>query len=64
MRNLNSKYQRKEIDSMLINQLKKNKKEKISYLVLNTENGYHCVKFYEANEFKIDESLVFMPADV
>ena len=49
---------------MLINQLKKNKKEKISYLVLNTENGYHCVKFYEANEFKIDESLVFIPADV
>lgn len=39
-------------------------KEKISYIVLNTEKGYPSVSFYEANGFKADESLVFMAADV
>ena len=39
-------------------------KEKISYIVLNTEKGYPSVAFYEANGFKADESLVFMAADV
>ena len=34
------------------------------YIVLNTERGYPSVKFYEANGFKADESLVFMAADV
>ena len=38
--------------------------EKISYIVLNTERGYPSVKFYEANGFLADESLVFMAADV
>ena len=42
----------------------KDEKEKISYIVLNTEKGYPSVKFYEANGFKADESLVFMAADV
>ena len=42
----------------------KNEPEKISYIVLNTEKGYPSVKFYEANGFKADDSLLFMAADV
>ena len=38
--------------------------EKISYIVLNTERGYPSVKFYEANGFRGDDSLLFMAADV
>ena len=38
--------------------------EKISYIVLNTERGYPSVKFYEANGFRADDSLLFMAADV
>ena len=64
---VNPKYQRKGIGSMLINYVReelKKEREKISYIVLNTEKGYPSVKFYEANGFEIDESLVFMAADV
>ena len=42
----------------------KQETEKISYIVLNTGRGYPSVKFYEANGFEADESLVFMAADV
>ena len=60
-------YQRQGIGTKMIEYVReqlKQETEKISYIVLNTERGYPSVKFYEANGFKADESLVFMAADV
>ena len=60
-------YQRQGIGTKMIKYVReqlKQETEKISYIVLNTEKGYPSVKFYEANGFKADESLVFMAADV
>ncbi len=60
-------YQRKGIGTSMMQYVReqlKQEQEKISYIVLNTEKGYPSVKFYEANGFKADESLVFMAADV
>ncbi|MGN0746088.1 MAG: GNAT family N-acetyltransferase [Aristaeellaceae bacterium] len=60
-------YQRKDVGSRMLafvrGQLMR-EPEKISCIVLNTERGYPSVKFYEANGFRADESLVFMAADV
>ena len=60
-------YQRQGVGSRMMafvrDQLRQ-EPEKISYIVLNTERGYPSVKFYEANGFRADESLVFMAADV
>ena len=64
---VNPKYQRQGIGTSMIEYVReqlKQETEKISYIVLNTERGYPSVKFYEANGFKADESLVFMAADV
>lgn len=64
---VNPDYQRKGIGTKLMTFVReelKKEKEKISYIVLNTEKGYPSVKFYEANGFKADDSLVFMAADV
>ena len=60
-------YQRKGFGTGMMAYVReqlKQEKEKISYIVLNTEKGYPSVKFYEANGFRADESLVFMAADV
>ena len=60
-------YQRQGIGTKMMEFVRaklKEEKEKISYIVLNTEKGYPSVKFYEANGFEIDESLVFMAVDV
>ena len=60
-------YQRQGIGTKMIEYVReqlKQETEKISYIVLNTERGYPSVKFYEANGFEADESLVFMAADV
>ena len=60
-------YQRKGIGTKMMQYVReqlKQEQEKISYIVLNTEKGYPSVKFYEANGFKADESLVFMAANV
>ncbi|MGM9969291.1 MAG: GNAT family N-acetyltransferase [Anaeroplasma sp.] len=63
---VNPEYQRQGFGTKMIkfvrSELKK-EKEKISYLVLNTERGYPSVKFYEANGFKTNDSLVFMEAE-
>ena len=60
-------YQRQGIGTKMMEFVRtqlKQEKEKISFIVLNTEKGYPSVKFYEANGFEADESLVFMAADV
>lgn len=60
-------YQRNGIGTKMIQYVReqlKQEQERISYIVLNTEKGYPSEKFYEANGFKSDESLVFMAADV
>ena len=59
-------YQRRGIGTQMMQYVReqlRQEPEKISYIVLNTEKGYPSVKFYEANGFKADESLVFMAAD-
>ncbi|MGN1019010.1 MAG: GNAT family N-acetyltransferase [Aristaeellaceae bacterium] len=60
-------YQRQGVGSRMMafvrSQLKA-EPEKISYVVLTTERGYPSVKFYEANGFAADDSVVFMAADV
>ena len=64
---VNPDYQRQGIGTKMMSFVReelKKEQEKISYIVLNTEKGYPSVKFYEANGFKADESLVFMAADV
>ncbi len=51
---VNPEYQRKGIGTQMMNYVKeqlRQEKEKISYIVLNTEKGYPSVKFYEANGF-------------
>ena len=60
-------YQRQGIGSKMMDFVRaelKKEKEKISFLALNTEKGYPSVKFYESNGFKVDNTLVFMAADV
>ena len=60
-------YQRQGIGTKMMEFVRaqlKEETEKISYIVLNIEKGYPSVKFYEANGFKADESVVFMAADV
>ncbi|MDD6798835.1 MAG: GNAT family N-acetyltransferase [Firmicutes bacterium] len=60
-------YQMRGIGTKMMGFVRTKLKEeipKISYIVLNTEKGYPSVKFYEANGFKADESLVFMAAEV
>ena len=64
---VNPEYQRKGIGTQMMSYVReqlRQEKEKICYIVLNTEKGYPSVKFYEANGFQADESLVFMAADV
>lgn len=64
---VNPAYQRQGIGTSMMNYVReelKKEEEKISYIVLNTEKGYPSVKFYEANGFKVDDSLVFMAANV
>jgi len=60
-------YQRRGLGTGMLRYVReqlRQEKEKISYIVLNTEKGYPSVKFYEANGFRADESLIFMAADV
>ena len=60
-------YQRRGIGTQMMDYVREqlmNEPERISYIVLNTEKGYPSVKFYEANGFEADDSLVFMAADV
>lgn len=64
---VNPDYQRKGFGSAMMQYVReqlKQEQEKISYIVLNTEKGYPSEKFYEANGFKTDNSLIFMAADV
>lgn len=60
-------YQRQGVGSRMMAFVRaqlREEPEKISYIVLNTEQGYPSVKFYEANGFRGDDSLLFMAADV
>ncbi|MCL2610710.1 MAG: GNAT family N-acetyltransferase [Defluviitaleaceae bacterium] len=58
---VNPKYQGHGIGSKLLAFVRDElKKENIHCMVLNTEKGYPAVKFYEKNDFKQKESIIFM----
>ena len=64
---VNPLYQGKGVGSKLMEFIRselKKEKSKISYLALNTERDYPCIKFYENNGFKASETNVVMFANV
>lgn len=58
-------YQGKGIGSKMIEYIRDEmKKEDVSYLLLNTTRGFHCVDFYKKNGFEELQHLITLVADV